>query len=124
MWNRLDLDPILEQAKQKWQQGQAQEQVDQINNEKLPTLIKAKRDGTLDERDYYCRLEGWERAVSASTASRDRKLVAMVDALPRTRRQLIIARIVAMADRYFNDPKEKNAWANYWWEDHTLKWRR
>lgn len=129
LWNHLDRDPILELARLQWQEGQAQEQVDQINNEKLPALRKAKRDGTLDKRDFeaderdcYRRLDDWEGLVSDSAASWDKKLQAMVDALPRTRRQQLKPRIVAMADRYFNDPKQKNVWANDQWEDHTMTW--
>ncbi len=129
LWNHLALDPILELARLQWQEGQAQEQVDTINIEKLPALRKAKRDGTLDKRDFeaderdcYRRLDDWENVSSASAASWDEKLQAMVDALPRTRRQQLKPRIVAMADRYFNDPRQKNAWANKQWEDHTMTW--
>ena len=129
LWNHLALDPIIELARLQWQEGQAQEQVDQINNEKLPALRKAKRDGTLDKRDFeaderdcYRRLDGWENVSSSSAASWDEKLQAMVDALPRARRQQLKPRIVAMADRYFNDPRQKNAWVNEQWEDHTMTW--
>ena len=106
----LDRDPIVELARLQWQEQQANDVVARQEGEHLPALRKAKRDGEIskrdfeaDERRFLVAVEAFQNIASASASKWDEHLVKMVAALPRTRRQELKPRIIAMADRHFND---------------------
>ena len=117
LWRRLKDDPILELGRLQWQEKQARDAVAKYLNDKLPALRKAKRNGEISKRDFEadeCRwmvnVEGFEGIASASASKWDEHLAEMVSALPRTRRTELKPRVIAMADRHYNDAATQNRW--------------
>ena len=130
VWNQLNRDPIAELARLQWQEHQATAVVAEYMDDKLPALRKAKRNGDIskrdfeaDERRWMVNVEGFEGIASASASKWDEYLAEMVAALPRTRRQELKPRIIAMADRHFNDAATQNRWHADQWSDNTFTWR-
>ena len=123
-------DPIVELARLQWQEQQANDVVAEYLDDKLPALRKAKRNGDIskrdfeaDERNWMVNVEGFEGIASASASAWDEHLAEMVAALPRPRRTELKPRIIAMADRHFNDAATQNRWHADQWSDHTFSWR-
>ena len=130
VWNQLNRDPIVELARLQWQEQQANDVVTEYMDDKLPALRKAKRNGDIskrdfeaDERRWMVNVEGFEGIASASASAWDEHLAEMVAALPRPRRQELKPRIIAMADRHFNDAATQNRWHADQWSDHLFSWR-
>ena len=68
-------------------------------------------------------IEDFQNIANASARAWDEHLVEMVSALPRTRREELKPRIIAMADRHFNDAATQNRWHADQWSDHLFTWR-
>ena len=129
LWRRLKDDPILELGRLQWQEQQANDVVARQESENLPALRKLKRDGDIskrdfeaDERSYMMIIEDFQNVASASASKWDEHLAEMVSALPRTRRTELKPRIIAMADRHYNDAATQNRWHADQWSDNTLTW--
>ena len=130
VWNQLSRDPIVELARLQWQEQQANDVVAKYQDDKLPALRKAKRNGEIskrdfeaDERDCLAIIESFQNVASASASKWDEHLAEMVAALPRTRRQELKPRIIAMADRHFNNAATQNRWHADQWSDQLFTWR-
>ena len=130
LWRHLDRDPIVELARLQWQEQQANDVVARQEGEHLPAIRKAKRDGEIskrdldaDERRFLVAVEAFQNIASASASAWDEHLAEMVAALPRPRRQALKPRIIAMADRHFNDAATQNRWHADQWSDHCFSWR-
>ena len=128
VWRRLSDDPIIELGRQQWVEGQAQIQLDKISEWQVK-LRKQKRSGELSQRDFeadertsYMKLETWETVRSTVRTRWDEQLKAIVDALPRPRREELKARIVLMADRMQSDSRQLSQWRDDCWIDNTLHW--
>ena len=130
VWNQLNRDPIAELARLQWQEQQATAVVAEYQDDKLPALRKAKRNGDISKRDFEADerslltvVDDFQNIASASASAWDAHLAEMVAALPRPRRQELKPRIIAMADRHFNDAASQSRWHADQWSDHLFSWR-
>ena len=128
VWRRLTADPIVELARLQWFESEAQRQIDEIAQQQLE-LRRLRRAGELSQRDFeadergtYARLYGWEEMQSRVRERWDELLAEMVSALPRTRRDELRPRIVALAERLQSDSRQLQQWRADHWDDSTLRW--
>ena len=129
LWNHLNRDPIVELARLQWQEQQANDVVARHESESLPALCNRKRDGDIskrdfeaDEREYMMIIDGFQDVANASARAWDEHLAEMVSALPRTRRQELKPRIIAIAQRYSCNASTQNRWHADQWSDHVFRW--
>lgn len=129
LWNHLDRDPIVELARLQWQEQQANAVVARQEGEHLPALRKLKRDGDIskrdfeaDERRFLVAVDNVQNIPNVSARAWDEHLAKVVSALPRTRREELKPRIIAMAERHYNDAATQNRWHADQWSDNTLEW--
>lgn len=124
--NNLANDPILKLAEVQWV-------ISEINGviEKTQTYLaeakKLRREGELtkdefedQQRHYLASQDIWEGHRSDAEQAWDGHLKAMVEAMPRTRRERDRSRIVALAERHFSNPRQREHWENERWNDGTL----
>lgn len=129
IWQSLNDDPVIELARLQWQEREAQRVVDEIEQEQIE-LRRMRRRGEINQRDYeaderstYLRSEWFQEVIGRSAERYDLLLSEVVAAMPRPTRDNYRSRVLALVDRWLNDPKQQQRWRADQWDGNTLNWR-